>query len=457
MSETMLFNGIFVLTCYPVLFFVYFIFRKAKDRNHWCFGATLSKEQKNSPAVAEIDNEYQEKLKKMLLVGMFVPVLGFFTKHFSISFTIWMIWLLLICFLPMIFYAKANHQVMELKAEQGWGQEFSVSYADLKKATAPRRVRFVDFLPAILLSLIPIGLAYVLFPEAGYVALRGCTIEIALCTVLLYLCAVWTDRLKITVISDDSDTNTNFARAKKQIWRNYWLVCVWINTVFVWLILLGMYIRNASMMLILIGSAFYGVVIMLLTIRMVKQIADLNVKYENRRTLMDASDDDRYWIWGIMYYNKNDSHFMVENRMGTGTACNMAKPAAKVLYIFASLCLLLIPILCVWMILLDFTPIQTTVTDGVIRCQHVSVEYEIPMEDIESYEILKTLPPMMKINGNGMEHVLSGRYEIYHEGSFETFLNPQNNLFVKIVTDDEMYYISGVDDAQTQEIISQLQ
>ena len=32
-------------------------------------------------------------------------------------------------------------------------------------------------------------------------------------------------------------------------------------------------------------------------------------------------------------------------------------------------------------------------------------------------------------------------------------LNPQNNLFIKVVTEDESYYLSGVDDAQTQEII----
>ena len=56
-----------------------------------------------------------------------------------------------------------------------------------------------------------------------------------------------------------------------------------------------------------------------------------------------------------------------------------------------------------------------------------------------------------------MNHVLSGTYEIYREGMFETFLNPQNNLFIKIETADEMYYISGVDNAETQKIIDELE
>ena len=46
---------------------------------------------------------------------------------------------------------------------------------------------------------------------------------------------------------------------------------------------------------------------------------------------------------------------------------------------------------------------------------------------------------------------------IYREGTFETFLNPQNHLFIRIVTEDETYYISGVDDAQTQIIIEELE
>ena len=48
-------------------------------------------------------------------------------------------------------------------------------------------------------------------------------------------------------------------------------------------------------------------------------------------------------------------------------------------------------------------------------------------------------------------------YEIYREGMFETFFNPQNDLFIKIETEDEMYYLSGVDDTQTQKIIDELE
>ena len=158
-----------------------------------------------------------------------------------------------------------------------------------------------------------------------------------------------------------------------------------------------------------------------------------------------------------MYYNPKDSRFMVENRLGTGTSVNMAKTSGKIMYVFAALCLLIIPVSCVWMIMLDFTPISSKLENETIVCAHLSVEYEIPLEEVENYTVLSELPDMIKVSGNGMDNVLSGTYEIYREGMFETFLNPQNNLFIKIETDDEMYYISGVDDAETQKIIDELE
>lgn len=185
--------------------------------------------------------------------------------------------------------------------------------------------------------------------------------------------------------------------------------------------------------------------------------ANKQVKNLKDKRGWNLGEDDRYWYWGILYYNPKDKRFMVENRMGTGTAVNMATGAGKGMCIFAALCLLLIPISCVWMIMIDFTPISSKVENDVIVCTHLSVEYEIPLEDIENYTVVTELPEMTKVTGNGMDHVISGRYEIYREGMFETFLNPQNHLFIKIETENEMYYISGSDDAETQNIIDELE
>lgn len=449
-------NIIFGVTCYPIIFLMYFLLRNAKDKNNWCFGATLSKELKKHPDVEAIDKEYRKNLKNGMIVMGIIPLVTYFIPYMSIGFTIWMVWILAICFIPMIWYVKANRQIIELKQKNGWNTTPEIAYVDLKTATVPRKVKVTTFLPCLLLSVVPVVLSYINFNEAGYGAYRICVITFAVCTLLYYVSAVWTDRQKVTVISEDSDTNSNYARAKKQAWKNFWLYSAWTNVAFTWSVFLAMYLRENGMLWILIGTGIYCAVLIVFTVRLIKQLAQINHKYSERHTLEDVADDDRCWPYGLFYYNPRDKHLMVENRMGTGTALNMATGFGKGTYIFALLTLLIIPVSCVWMIMLDFTPIQTTIEDETIVCEHLSVEYEIPMEEIVEYTVLTELPEMTKLNGNGMEHVLSGTYEIYRVGAVEIFLNPQNNLYIKIETKDEMYYISGIDDAQTKDIIEQL-
>jgi len=450
-------NIIFLVTCYPIIFLLYFLLRNAKDNNSWCFGATLSREWKKDPEVEAIDVEYRKNLKNTMIVFAILPIATFFMKHISISFAFWMVWILIICFFPLYWYAKANKQIRVLKDKRGWNADNKISYTDLKIAALPRRVKLITFLPPLALTVLSIVLSYVLFKEAGYSAFRICIWTFALCTFLFYLCAIWTDKLKVSVICEDTDTNMNYARAKKQTWKNFWLVCAWINTAYTVSILVAMYFRTSGIAWIIWGCGIYCLVITGMCIWLIKKFLGIDRAYESKRTLGDATDDDRHWYFGLIYYNPKDSRVMVENRMGTGTSMNVATGIGKGMNIFAALVLLIIPVSCVWMIMLDFTPISTKVENETIVCTHLSVEYEIPLEEVENYTIITELPEVTKVSGNGMDHVLSGTYEIYREGMFEAFLNPQNNLFIKIETDDEMYYISGVDDAETQKIINELE
>ena len=453
----MFLNIIFAVTCYPILFIMYFMMRNAKDKNSWCFGATLSKELKKDPAVEAIDAEYRQNLKRSMIILGIVPIAAFLTPYMSIAFSIWMYWILVVCFLPMVLLAKANKQIQELKKERGWMQESTISYADLKLASVPRKVKLITFLPALVMNIIPVVLSFVLFQEQGYTAYRICVITFAACGVLCFACAIWTDRQKVAVICEDSDINMNYARAKKQLWKKFWVAVIWIHVGFTWFVLGAMYMRSSSIAWILWGTVAYGAVAILAVMWILKRMQEINRKYETYRSVVNASDDDKYWPYGLVYYNPKDTHTMVENRMGTGTTMNMATGVGKGMYIFAALTLLIIPVASVWIMMLDFTPISTKVENEKIICTHLSVEYEIPLEDIETYTVITELPEVTKVSGNAMDNVLSGTYEIYREGMFEAFLNPQNNLFIKIETENETYYISGVDDVETQKIINELE
>ena len=245
----------------------------------------------------------------------------------------------------------------------------------------------------------------------------------------------------------------NYARAKKQVWKNLWLACAWINTAFTWCMLFFTWQRSWSAWGIIIASVVYAIAVMAVCMKEIKSLWQIDAAYADKKTIMDAVEDDRNWILGMIYYNKKDKHFMVESRMGTGTTINLANKAGMGMTIFAVLLLLCIPIASIWMILVEMTPISMTVENDKIICEQLSTEYEIPFSEITDYEVVEELPEMIKMSGIGMDNLYQGTFEVYRQGTFETFLNPQNGLFLWVETEDEVYYLSGATDEQTREVI----
>ena len=324
---------------------------------------------------------------------------------------------------------------------------------DLKVISIPSKVNLKTFFAPILFSAIPIVIAFVNFRGYGYRVYPWIVAIFGLCTLLFYVTAIWTDRQKIMVISTNSDINVNYARAKKNVWKWYWRVCSWTNTIFTWFMLGILSVRNSMTFVLIMGSLVYGLVIMGISIVLAKKLNVIEENYEDKKDIQDAAEDDENWIFGMIYYNKKDKHYMTQTRFGMGTTVNLAHPAGLLTELLGLLAFLSIPIICIWMIMLEFTPLEVKVENETIICEQLSVKYEIPLEEIVEYEVITELPKLIKVNGNGMENQLSGTFEVYREGMFEVFLNPENELFLYVVTEDKRYYLGGTEDAMTKEVI----
>lgn len=193
-------------------------------------------------------------------------------------------------------------------------------------------------------------------------------------------------------------------------------------------------------------------------IRANRQVArlkeDNHWQFSSGETGADA--EDRYWKWGMIYRNPNDPHGIVTTRMGCGTTVNMAKSWAKVLTAAGLACLLLVPVLCIWMIAEEFTPIYLTYEDGVIISGQLRENYRIPEETVEEVQLLNEIPSMSKKNGTGMKNLRKGTFHIRNVGDCEVLQNPQNEYVLYIRTADGEYYLSDDKDAQTQKVYREL-
>lgn len=450
---------IFFITMYPMLFIFYFVMRGVGDaKNGYSFGLRMKAEWAKDVEVQEVVQQYCKELKKLTIGLAVIPLITFLIPYISISFTIWMLWLMVAISVPAIPYIRANQKIRELKAERGWKKQSSgKNFTEMKHVGKVRRVKIVPFLSPIVIGVVVAILSVIEFGEKGFGGLSGMVVTFALLTPLFYGVAVWMDRQKIEVISEDSDVNLNYARAKKNIWKNVWLTIAWVNTVYTIFTAVTLYIDELAEGGILIGAIVNTIFVLACLIWGWKKQQAVDACYQPKRDAAEQEDGDEHWLWGMFYYNKNDKHVMVNKRAGIGTTMNMATPVGMGMTILGvAVLVLVVPLSCIWIILEEFTPIQLAVENQILVAEHLSVEYEIPLEDIESVNLVEETPGWSKVSGTGMDNLCKGTFHIRNVGDCEVLLNPKNAIFLQIETADETYYMSGLEDTQTEEIYKEL-
>lgn len=165
-----------------------------------------------------------------------------------------------------------------------------------------------------------------------------------------------------------------------------------------------------------------------------------------------TEDEDRYWKWGLIYYNPNDKNGIVTNRVGIGMTVNMAKPWGKALYIFSLVVILILPVMGGWLIAEEFTPIYLEIEDGVITAGQLWENYRIMLSDIEEVKLVEELPIMSKKSGSSLENLQKGTFHVRNVGDFETLYNPRNQYVIYIRTADEEYYLGDASDEGTKNV-----
>lgn len=332
----------------------------------------------------------------------------------------------------------------------------SVKLIELSEAGQVRKTKPLPFLIPTLISAAAAAAYYVLRESPRSRQMLWAVLLFALCTPMFYVAAGWMDRQRTAVVSYNSEVNINYARAKKQIWNRLWLTCAWINTAFTIFTAFAMRNDDFSVIWLLLGTIGYMAVTLAGLLFAVRKVNRLEGRYEKKIDPLLNEDDDDCWIWGMFYYNKADKRTLLEPRIGYGTTTNMATPIGRGLTIFGAVAILSIPILCIWMIFIEFTPLKLKVQENYLVAEQLKTDYRIAVADITALELVDELPELSKNAGTGMENLYKGNWHIVYAGDCEVFLNPKNHLFLKFTADGELYYMSAADDGKTRELYEEL-
>ena len=412
---------------------------EAKWKKNIVVGATLPYEARQDPEVETVLRRYRRQLgwASLAMLALVVPCL--FVSRFSVQFILWSVWILVAIAVPQIPFVLTNKALRRIKEERGWrGSTPARVVSDLKAVAVP--MKWISpwwFVPPLALSLVPL-----LLDREMWILWVADAVLVAFC----YVGYRWLFRLRSEVVDENTDLTVALTLLRRYNWGKTWL----------WIACTGFF--NLGLCLTL--EWFWGAMAVTLVYSVVVVVAAIGIEFRVRRAqerlTADSGkefyvDEDDCWIWGMFYYNPHDKRLVVNNRTGVNTTFNMAKRGAQIFMGATLLILLALPLVGVWLMHEEAIPVELTVTETAVVARHSGTEYDVPLADIESVQLLEERPASSRVAGTAMESVSKGRYKNDEWGRFTCCLDPRTGPWLLLrTTEGEIWLFGASDSADTQ-------
>ena len=411
----------------------------AKFKKNLAVGVTIPPAFQSDPDVAVRLARFRRQEWTVCIALVLAAVPCVFVRAFGLNMTLWSVWLLLVCVLPYVPYARCNLALKRLKVEHGWRGEAAPRTETVDLAAVPSYRWLSPWLFALPLvfSLLPL-----LWSLEDWIVL----LTDAACVVLFWVCYRFCYRKK----SERVDENAELAKVLSQVrlhrWGRLWLVSAWVmaalNLVF------SLAAPDSTFALCALGALMLFHIAYLLYNEF--RLRALQAKLTAGAATGALVDEDDRWIFGQFYYNPDDRHLIVNARTGINTTVNLARPAGRAFLGFAALCLLGMLAVGPWMTSLDTRPVTLTATETELVSTYGGKETCIPLTEITEVTLLDDLPEhLTRSNGTSMEHVMYGRYVARGYGGLNLCLDPTQPPFLLVQTEGRTYLLASRDPEQT--------
>ncbi len=303
-------------------------------------------EEKSAEHIDGIVRSHHRQATVMLVCTLVITTALLFVPVLTIKMMAWTIFVYIFLLAFAVPYALGNSEIKKYKKVLGIVND-KVLYADLKNAGNIHGLNVMSLAIANLVGLIVFVLAVLcdaellplkpvlnpgMFLSMGFVGVFFFT------SLVLAPIAVLIDRSKNQIISENSDINANYNRARKKIYGDYSIAMTWVNNAASLITLLVIpQVRMEAMPLVIL--TLYLLAIMFITGKLAKDSIAVDKRYVNGEAKL-VEDDDDHWILGMFYYNPGDMHLNVPKRAGVGMTINMAHPAGKAITVIGILVIL---------------------------------------------------------------------------------------------------------------------
>lgn len=456
-----------IICFFPIMCVMYgILYFEGKRKGKILFGVTLWKddfEEAENNQLERLQKEYKRNLMIVNLIVIAGYILCCIPTRDSVYMSGFMMLILVTIVIYFIPFASANKKLKYIKSKEIYTNsektDRCVIAVDIKAAAHKEPAFFLKTgAVGMLVGIVPFILECVI-PKSS--DMRGINLLIigvsSIIGIFVYILIFYFGRIRTEVVSSDSSVNIQIARVKNYQWSRAFTIFIWLNDVFTFYIWFRMGDINTGWIEVIIVSFVYSVI--LLTIMFLAVLKVIKVQDKYTAEAFDGADDDRYWLWGIIYHNKNDKRFMVSNRVGIGTTINMAKPAGKIFMIIIGIILIVSTVgASIWMLLIDYTPINLEITDKYIISSQLSEEYKISLNTVTNVELLEELPDLSKRVGTGMESLYKGSF-VEKEGErkkCQVCVRIKDGPYIRLETETDVYYLNDEESEETLRIYEEL-
>jgi uncharacterized membrane protein len=431
---------------------MYFILKSnVKPKKNIILGVTLPIDAREDADTQAVCAEYKKVLKRVFLILLPIPFAAFFIPYWSIV-TAWhSTWLLAVIVALYWVYAVYYSKLKRLKQERGWQLETAgQTVADIKAAAQPRKqLNTVWFVPPVLISLIPVIVGVTKNADGFMIAMY---IFNALITVVFYLFYRVLFRQRSDVIDADTALSLALTRVRQYQWGKFWLGLSWFTGAYN--ICFWLFVFNITVFMVC--TFVYTAVILFVVLNAEFSARKAQEKLTENTGGGEYLDDDKHWILGMLYYNPNDRHSMINDRVGMGMSVNLAKPAGKILYGFAIIALLTMPLYGLWFVPEEFTPVRLTLTPDSLEAWHVRMEYEVPLNEIEDISVFETLPKLYRSVGTNTDTLHKGDFQMDGVNDLQVCLNPREGPYIFVTTANGVFLLGDESGGVTRDVYAQL-
>ncbi len=427
-------TGIIIWSCLLFTTGIMYITNKneIKFKKNIVMGVTLPFEARNNPQVNTILENTKKSYSNLFLIFTIINIAGFFIKDITISMICWAIVFMLILILPILLFIRTNQKLKKLKLENGWtiktSQQVRVNVSTIIEYKKPNIATYI--LPIF------ICIGFILIQKNMWFVHTLSLIIV----IISFLVSSFLYRKKSETVDNDTKLTNTLSFFRYNIWKKVWIVGAYqamFISISVWLFTFS---DIFAISMIITSSLVCASIIICLEMQTRKLQESLTLESGKDYYV----DEDDYWIWGMFYYNPNDSHIMINQRVGVSSTFNLATKTGKFMSILSAGLLIFTMILVVGIALEDKSPINLQLKNTSIVCSSGSTEYEIDFDEIEEIQLLETLPnDLFRTNALGSQNLYKGSFYGSGMDNLKIIADPKTPPYIKIKTTDERYYIFG--------------